>query len=116
MSDSQQGSESPPPAAEVAGGAPAAKKPRPSVVRQPGTSILPTARVQRIIKADRDVDICSREATFLISAATELFVKRFTDDAYTNSRLDKRKVINYKDICKPSTLTPLGFLSSFILT
>ncbi|EPQ29323.1 uncharacterized protein PFL1_03078 [Pseudozyma flocculosa PF-1] len=68
--------------------------------RQRGTSTLPTARVQRIIKADRDVDICSREATFLISAATELFVKKFVDEAYTNARLDKRKVVSYKDMSK----------------
>ncbi|KAN0064615.1 DNA-directed DNA polymerase epsilon, subunit C [Thecaphora frezii] len=68
--------------------------------RPKGTSIFPIARVQRIIKADRDVDICSREATFLISMATELFVKKFTDEAYTNARLDKRKVVGYKDLSK----------------
>lgn len=75
----------------------AAKSP---VKRQRGVSVLPVARVQRIIKADRDVDICSREATFLISMATELFIKKVTDEAYTNARLDKRKVVQYKDLSR----------------
>ncbi|PWY99770.1 histone-fold-containing protein [Testicularia cyperi] len=68
--------------------------------RQAGASVLPMARVQRIIKADRDVDICSKEATFLISMATELFIKKLTDEAYTNARLDKRKVVQYKDLSR----------------
>lgn len=65
-----------------------------------GTSIFPTARVARIIKADRDVDICSKEATFLISVATEIFLKRLTDEAYTNAKLDKRKNVLYKDLSR----------------
>lgn len=71
-----------------------------STKRQHGVSVLPVARVQRIIKADRDVDICSREATFLVSMATELFIKKITDEAYTNARLDKRKVVQYKDLSR----------------
>ncbi|KAJ9475098.1 CBFD_NFYB_HMF domain-containing protein [Pseudozyma hubeiensis] len=67
---------------------------------QRGTSIFPTARVSRIIKADRDVDICSKEATFLISIATEIFIKKLTDEAYTNAKLDKRKNVFYKDLSR----------------
>ncbi|SJX62267.1 related to DPB3-third-largest subunit of DNA polymerase II [Sporisorium reilianum f. sp. reilianum] len=67
---------------------------------QRGVSIFPTARVARIIKADRDVDICSKEATFLISMATEIFVRKLTDEAYTNAKLDKRKHIFYKDLSR----------------
>ncbi|CBQ72406.1 conserved hypothetical protein [Sporisorium reilianum SRZ2] len=67
---------------------------------QRGVSIFPTARVARIIKADRDIDICSKEATFLISMATEIFVRKLTDEAYTNAKLDKRKHIFYKDLSR----------------
>ncbi|CDW97953.1 hypothetical protein [Sporisorium scitamineum] len=67
---------------------------------QRGVSIFPTARVARIIKADRDVDICSKEATFLISVATEIFVKKLTDEAYANAKLDKRKHVFYKDLSR----------------
>ena len=67
---------------------------------QRGVSIFPTARVARIIKADRDVEICSKEATFLISIATELFIKKLTDEAYTNAKLDKRKHVFYKDLSR----------------
>lgn len=38
--------------------------------REPGTSLLPIARVAKIIKADQDVQACSKEATFLIGIAT----------------------------------------------
>lgn len=35
-----------------------------------GTTMFPIARVKRIIKADKDLDMMSSEATFLISVAT----------------------------------------------
>lgn len=38
--------------------------------KQPGTTIFPISRVKRIIKADKEVDVMSTEATFLIAAAT----------------------------------------------
>lgn len=44
-------------------------------------SAIPTARVNRIIKADKDVRLCSKEAVYLISRAavspsTELSFER----------------------------------------
>lgn len=47
--------------------------PRPARVpaeRQAGVSAFPAARVAKIIKADADVDMCSKEAVFAISMAT----------------------------------------------
>lgn len=82
-----------------------------------GVSVFPVARVQRIIKADRDVDICSKEATFLISIATEIFIRRLTDDAYTNAKLDKRKHVFYKDLSRAVQQTEsLEFLRDAIPT
>jgi hypothetical protein len=83
--------------------------------KQPGTTIFPVARVKKIIKADKDVDTMSAEATFLIAAATvrldailfgpmltlqEYFIKHFMEEGYTKARLDKRKIVNYRDMGK----------------
>lgn len=38
--------------------------------KKTGTTMFPIARVKRIIKADKDLDMMSSEATFLISVAT----------------------------------------------
>ena len=35
-----------------------------------GESKIPVARVNRIVKADKEVRLCSKEAVFLISKAT----------------------------------------------
>ena len=38
--------------------------------KQPGTTLFPMARVKKLIKADRDLDAMSTEATFMIAVAT----------------------------------------------
>ncbi|KDN49230.1 histone-fold-containing protein, partial [Tilletiaria anomala UBC 951] len=63
-----------------------------------GTTALPIARVARIIKADQEIDTTSKESVFLIAAATEIFIKHLSDQAYANARLEKRKVVHYKDL------------------
>ncbi len=65
---------------------------------QLGTTVLPIARVQRIIKADPEMENTSKEAVFMIAAATELFIKHLSDAAYTQARLEKRKVLHYRDV------------------
>ncbi|WFD39508.1 DNA-directed DNA polymerase [Malassezia japonica] len=74
------------------------RAPRQYVPPQKGTTVFPLARVSKIIKADSAVDICSKEATFLISAATELFIKKFVEEGCTNARMDKRKMVRYDDM------------------
>ena len=56
------------------------------------------------------MDICSKEATFLISVASvrtargaaadqqELLVRHMMEDGCTNARLDKRKIVRYDDM------------------
>jgi DNA polymerase epsilon subunit 4 len=63
-----------------------------------GTTIFPLTRVKRIIKADKDLDIMSSEATFLIAVATEYFIKHFMEEGYTKARLERRRIVNYKDL------------------
>lgn len=41
-----------------------------------GTSLIPIARTNRIIKADQDVRLCSKEAIFLIGKAAVRRVSR----------------------------------------
>lgn len=38
--------------------------------RLPGTTTLPVARVQRIVKADKEIQMMNKESIFLLSVAT----------------------------------------------
>ncbi|RXK40568.1 hypothetical protein M231_02220 [Tremella mesenterica] len=66
--------------------------------KQPGTTIFPISRVKRIAKTDKELDMMTGEATFMISVATEYFIKHFMEEGYTKARLDKRRIVNYKDM------------------
>ncbi|KAJ2236026.1 hypothetical protein IWW45_002121 [Coemansia sp. RSA 485] len=65
-----------------------------------GSSMLPAARVRRIIKEDKDIFACGAESLFLISRATEYFIDSIVRESYEFSRLDKRKTVQYKDMAK----------------
>jgi DNA polymerase epsilon subunit 4 len=47
-----------------------AKKNVQSLENVPGTTSLPVARVQRIVKADKDIQMVNKEAIFAISIVT----------------------------------------------
>ncbi|WWD19832.1 hypothetical protein CI109_104299 [Kwoniella shandongensis] len=66
--------------------------------KQPGTTIFPLSRIKRIVKADKDLDTMSSEAVFMVAVATEYFIKHFMEEGYTKARLEKRKIVNYKDM------------------
>ncbi|KAJ7288531.1 hypothetical protein C8J57DRAFT_1430611 [Mycena rebaudengoi] len=57
------------------------KRKDPPIGRVPGKSLLPFSKVQHIIKADKDIAIVAKEATYLICCATEEFIKRFSEAA-----------------------------------
>ncbi|BGP41110.1 hypothetical protein JCM10449v2_005079 [Rhodotorula kratochvilovae] len=65
-----------------------------------GTSAIPVARVNRIVKADKEVRLCSKEAVFLISKATEFMIARMAQQAYEHARLQKKgaKIVKYADL------------------
>ncbi|GAA5867338.1 hypothetical protein JCM8547_003312 [Rhodosporidiobolus lusitaniae] len=64
-----------------------------------GQAAIAMSRVQRIVKADKDVKICSKEAVFLITKAAELMLGKVTTQAYQNARMDKRqKMVRYTDL------------------
>ncbi|KAG0297127.1 hypothetical protein BGZ96_007678 [Linnemannia gamsii] len=68
-----------------------------------GTTQLPVARVKRIIKEDKDVQMVSNDAVFLISLATELFLESFTTKAFNLAKIEKRKTVSYKDLATAVT-------------
>lgn len=83
--------------------------------KQTGTTIFPISRIKKICKADKDLDILTSEATFMVSVATvspilqlgiekltwkEYFIKHFMEEGCTKARLDKRKLVTYKDMGK----------------
>ncbi|BGP25565.1 DNA polymerase epsilon p12 subunit Dna polymerase epsilon subunit 4 [Rhodotorula toruloides] len=74
---------------------------------------IPTARVNRIIKADKDVRLCSKEAVFLIAKATEHMIERMSSQAYQTARLSKKgapaKMVKYSDLAKTATHSPEWF-------
>ncbi|KAI6039682.1 histone-like transcription factor (CBF/NF-Y) and archaeal histone-domain-containing protein [Pisolithus marmoratus] len=66
--------------------------------REPGKSVLPLARVQKIIKADKDVPMVARDAAFLISMATEEFIKRLAQASQKVSEREKRSTVQQRDV------------------
>ncbi|KAL8287027.1 hypothetical protein RQP46_004033 [Phenoliferia psychrophenolica] len=71
-----------------------------------GTSLLPIVRVHRIIKADQDVRLCSKEAIFLIGKAAEFMIGKITLQAHAEARIAKRsKMVKYQDL---ATVTGRG--------
>jgi len=87
--------------------------------REPGKSILPFSRVQRIIKADKaspvsatrslqrtsdcrtrvqELPMVARDATFLISLATEEFIKRLSQACQRIAEREKRTTVQQKDV------------------
>ncbi|KAF9436962.1 hypothetical protein BGZ76_002413 [Entomortierella beljakovae] len=68
-----------------------------------GTTQLPAARVKRIIKEDKEVQMVSNDAVFLISMATELFLEGFTSKAFNLAKMEKRKTVSYKDLAMAVT-------------
>ncbi|KAK0464327.1 histone-fold-containing protein [Desarmillaria tabescens] len=74
------------------------KKAPQAVVREAGKSLLPVSRVQKIIKADKDIPIIAKEATFLISLATEEFIKRLSEAAHKSAERNSRQTMQHKDL------------------
>ncbi|KDR82645.1 hypothetical protein GALMADRAFT_57722 [Galerina marginata CBS 339.88] len=68
------------------------------LVREPGKSLLPFSRVQNIIKADKEIPIVAKEATFLISLATEEFIRRLTEAGHQVAHREKRSTVQHRDI------------------
>jgi histone H3/H4 len=64
----------------------------------PSSTVFPLARISRIVKVDKEIEMTSKDAIWTISLATELFIKHITDSAYAKARLEKKKTITYKEL------------------
>ncbi|KAG2136692.1 hypothetical protein DEU56DRAFT_737009 [Suillus clintonianus] len=74
------------------------KEKEPQCERELGKSILPFSRVQKIIKADKELPIVARDATFLISLATEEFIRRLSEACQKLAEREKRATVQQKDV------------------
>ncbi|KFA63075.1 hypothetical protein S40285_08432 [Stachybotrys chlorohalonatus IBT 40285] len=65
-----------------------------------GQTQLPLSRVKKIIAQDPDVVVCSNNAAFVITLATELFIQHLADESHTQAKLERkpRRNIQYKDV------------------
>ncbi|KAJ2916116.1 hypothetical protein MD484_g4297, partial [Candolleomyces efflorescens] len=66
--------------------------------RRPGKSLLPISRVQKIIKADKDIPIVAKDAVFLISLATEEFIRRIVVAGQRHARGENRATVKHQDL------------------
>ncbi|KAL2164714.1 hypothetical protein VTH06DRAFT_9 [Thermothelomyces fergusii] len=65
-----------------------------------GQTQLPLTRVKKIIAVDPDITVCSNNAAFVITLATEMFVQYLTGEAQNMAKLERkpRRNIQYKDM------------------
>ncbi|KAK3901619.1 histone-fold-containing protein [Staphylotrichum tortipilum] len=70
-----------------------------------GQTQLPLTRVKKIIAVDPDIAICSNNAAFVITLATEMFVQYLTGEAQNMTKLERkpRRNIQYKDMANAVT-------------
>ncbi|KAH7031291.1 histone-fold-containing protein [Microdochium trichocladiopsis] len=82
-----------------------------------GQAQLPLSRVKKIIAQDQDINMCSNNAAFVITLATEMFVQYLAEEGLNMAKLDRkpRKNIQYKDIANAvSHKDNLEFLSDMV--
>ncbi|KAJ7780651.1 hypothetical protein DFH07DRAFT_793075 [Mycena maculata] len=70
------------------------------VERVPGESLLPSLRLESIIKADGVMGslALSKEGLFMLSIATEEFVKRLAQGGHRQASAERRACVDYRDI------------------
>ncbi|EPQ54735.1 hypothetical protein GLOTRDRAFT_29077, partial [Gloeophyllum trabeum ATCC 11539] len=74
------------------------RKPPTAYARPLGTSPLPIARVQKILKADEELVMVQREAVLAIAIATEQFVKRLMEAVHRVALRERRTTVQQRDM------------------
>ncbi|KAJ6559201.1 hypothetical protein DFH09DRAFT_1162209 [Mycena vulgaris] len=71
-----------------------------AVERVPGESLLPSLRLESIIQADGVMGTLalSKEGLFILSVATEEFIKRLVQGGHRQATAERRTSINYRDM------------------
>ncbi|KAJ9623074.1 hypothetical protein H2203_006006 [Taxawa tesnikishii (nom. ined.)] len=92
--------------------------PEPASAQSPYTKpALPVARVQKIIHADEDIANCSKNAAFVITAATEMFIRYLVEQTHNQVKSERkpRRTIQYKDIANAvARVDNLEFLADVV--
>lgn len=78
-------------------------------------ALFPLARIKKIMKADKDVNLVSADAVNLVSLATEMFLDNFVKKASEISQNEKRRTILYKDFGKLILLKLKCLISSHLI-
>jgi len=65
-----------------------------------GTAQLPLSRVKKIVAVDPDIQICSNNASFVITLAAEMFVQYLAAEGQNMVKLERkpRRNLQYKDL------------------
>ncbi|KAI0396410.1 histone-fold-containing protein [Xylariaceae sp. FL0594] len=65
-----------------------------------GLTQLPLSRVKKIVAQDQDINICSNNAAFVITLATEMFIQYLAEEGLNMAKLERkpRRNIQYKDL------------------
>ncbi|KAK1988683.1 histone-like transcription factor and archaeal histone [Colletotrichum cereale] len=65
-----------------------------------GQPALPLARVKKIIGTDSDIGICSNNAAFVITLATEMFIQHLAAEGHNMAKAERkpRRNVQYKDL------------------
>lgn len=82
-----------------------------------GQAQLPLSRVKKIIAQDQDISICSNNAAFVITLATEMFIQHLASEGLNMAKLERkpRRNIQYKDLANAvSHQDNLQFLEDII--
>jgi DNA polymerase epsilon subunit 4 len=63
-------------------------------------STFPVSRVKAIMRQDQDVQMVSGDAVYAMAVATEAFLEILAKEAYTFTKAESRKTVQYKDLAK----------------
>ncbi|KAI0926960.1 hypothetical protein AcW1_007661 [Taiwanofungus camphoratus] len=86
------------PVGDVSGASSSKARPRRSGERVPGHTLIPATRIENIMHADGSGGHMSKEALFMLSIATEDFIKRLAEAGLQEAGVERRYVVSYRDV------------------
>jgi len=70
-------------------------------------SELPLSKIKHIIKLDPEVKLVNSEAVYLITKATESFIKSLAKESFTHAAQQKKKTITKSHVDQALTMLPI---------
>lgn len=78
-----------------------------SVPRANRISELPLSKIKHIIKLDPEVKLVNSEAVYLITKATESFIKSLAKESFTHAAQQRKKTITKSHVDQALTMLPI---------